>query len=95
MANAFRSLVQDPADALENLREIEAASHLEVTALVNNSHLKNATTPETVEAGIAYAEKLATLASLPLVCTTVPNSFGASEAENTYTVQAYVHNPWE
>lgn len=95
VANAFRNLVSDTDDALENLREIEFASHLQVTALVNNSHLKSATTQQTVEQGIEYAQELAAKTALPLVCTTVPSGVDSSEAEDAYTVQAYVHNPWE
>jgi len=95
VANRFRNLVQDPADALENLREIEFASHLRATAIVNNSHLKDATTPSAIEQGVEYAEALAELSGLPLVCTTVPTSVAVSEPHSPYRVQGYVKNPWE
>ncbi len=94
VANRFRNLVQDRADALENLREIEAASHLRVTAIVNNSHLKEATTAETVTAGIEYADGLAGLAGLPLVCTTVPAGVFA-QPPHGYSIAQYVSVPWE
>ena len=95
VANRFRNLVQDPADALENLREIEAASHLKATAIVNNSHLKDATTVETITAGIEYADELSQIMGLPVVCTTVPKSVDVSEAKDEYSIITYVKSPWE
>ena len=95
VANRFRNLVQDPADALENLREIEFASHLKATAVVNNSHLKDSTLPETIEQGIAYAEEFAQLSGLSLVCTTVPQNLAVINNAELYPVQSFVKNPWE
>ena len=95
VANRFRNLVQDPADALENLREIEAASHLRSTAIVNNSHLKKATTVETLREGAEYAHALAQLAGLPMACTTVPPNVDGFATSELYPVQSFVKNPWE
>ncbi len=95
VANRFRNLVQDPADALENLREIEFASHLQATAVVNNSHLKDSTSPETIEQGIAYAEEFAQLSGLSLVCTTIPPKLTLNGKGELYSVQSFVKNPWE
>lgn len=44
VVNAFRNLTQTSADAVAVLREIEAKSHLEATAVVGNSHLQGETT---------------------------------------------------
>ncbi len=95
VANRFRNLVQDFDDAVENLREIEAASRLRVTALVNNSHLKAATTAAAVEQGIEYAEELCTLANIPLVCTTVPKNIAATADDTLYPIECFIKNPWE
>ncbi|WP_350453729.1 ParA family protein [Slackia heliotrinireducens] len=93
--NKFRNLVQDPADAVENLREVEAAARLKATALVNNSHLKASTTAETIAEGIAYAQEVANQAMLPLVCTTASPNVDISAVENRYSVKMYVRTPWE
>ena len=95
VANRFRNLVQDFDDAVENLREIEAASRLAVTAMVNNSHLKSATTPATVEQGMEYAEELCTLTNTPLVCTTVPVNISEMAGETLYPIRCFIKNPWE
>ena len=94
VANRFRNLVADPQDAQVNLAEIEAASHLKATALVNNSHLKGETTTDTLNAGIDYVKELAALTSLPIACTTAPAPL-ASSLPNAYPVSALVKNPWE
>lgn len=95
VANRFRNLVQDPADALENLREIEAASHLMATAIVGNSHLKDATTPAAIELGAEYAAKLAAMAALPVVCVTVPPNVSDVVVDKGYPVECFVKSPWE
>lgn len=95
VANRFRNLVQDPADALENLREIEAASRLKATAIVNNSHLKDDTTETTVESGVEYTNELARISGLPLVCTTVSEGLLTHCPDNAYEVVRHVKTVWE
>jgi len=95
VANRFRNLVADTNDALQNLREIEQASHLSATVLVNNSHLKEATNGETIVAGIAYARELSELCGLEVVCTTVPANLNRNNVENAYQIAQHVRNPWE
>lgn len=95
VANRFRNLVAEPTDALVNLREIEAASHLRVTALANNSHLKASTDEDVMRSGLEYATKLAELSGLPIVCTTAPEELASDSIPQAYTVQALVKNPWE
>lgn len=95
VANRFRNLVQDHVDAIENLREIEVASRLHITGLVNNSHLKAATTTQTVEQGIEYAEELSALTNIPLVCTTVPKNMTVNGRDTLYPIECFIKNPWE
>lgn len=69
VANAHRALTPTPEDALEVLREIEAACKLPVTAIANNSHLGEFTDAQTVLASEAYVQRLCELSGLPLVMT--------------------------
>ena len=69
VANAHRALTPTPEDALEVLREIEAACKLPVTAIANNSHLGEFTDAQTVLASQAYVQRLSELSGLPLVMT--------------------------
>ena len=70
VANASRPLTRTPEDALEVMREIEAACGLKFTDLVNNTNLGDLTTPETVLNSQEYMEKLSSLSGLPIFMTT-------------------------
>jgi hypothetical protein len=70
VANASRPLTRTPEDALEVMREIEAACGLHFTDLINNTNLGDLTTAETVLASRSYMEKLIQLSGLPVFATT-------------------------
>ena len=74
VANAYRPLTRTPEDALEVMREIQAACGLEFTHIVNNSNLASETTPETVTATQDYMAKLSELSGLPIWMTTAEKS---------------------
>ncbi len=70
VANFYRPLTPTPEDALEVIREIEAACKIPFTAIVNNSNLGNDTTTEDIEKTDILARKLSEISSLPLIFTT-------------------------
>ena len=83
VANAYRPLTRTPEDALEVMREIEAACGLAFTDIVNNSNLASETTPETVTASEQYMEKLSELSGLPVWLTTAEQHV-AQQLENAF-----------
>ena len=109
--NYMRNLTQEPEEAVRIMREIEFASHLNVTGLVDNTHLKQETTFEVLESSVAFVEDVSNLTNLPLVCKIAPcksdngslNVFGdtipirfANEFKDLlYAVDVVVKNPWE
>ena len=70
VANCYRPLTRTPEDALEVMREIEAACALKFTCIINNSNLGADTTPETVRGSLKYMEELSQLCGLPIWMTT-------------------------
>lgn len=66
VANPCRPLTRTPEEALEVMREIEAAGGLPFTAIVNNANLAHETTPETVLEAIPYMDELSRLSGLPV-----------------------------
>ena len=66
VANCYRPLTRTPEDALEVMREIEAACGLAFTDIVNNSNLGPETTADTVLASLDFVEKLSKLSGLPI-----------------------------
>lgn len=102
--NRHRNLMADPHDAVDNLREIEAATHLQVTGLIDNAHLKDETDLDALMDANAYAQTVSELCDLPLVAKTIPESlvedgkeaFAETKlASLVYPIRLYVKNPWE
>jgi hypothetical protein len=69
--NMFRPLTGTGTNAVDILREIEAASGLPFTAIINNSNLGAETTPEDVLASVGYADEISGLTGLPVRYTSV------------------------
>ena len=69
--NRFRPLTATPEDAVEVMREIEIASGIPFTAVVNNSNLGDETTARDVLESGTYAAEVCARAGLPLKMTTV------------------------
>ncbi|MBO5646842.1 MAG: hypothetical protein J6S59_06960 [Clostridia bacterium] len=67
--NCYRPMTRTAEDVLVMQREIEAASKIPFTAIVNNSNLGVATTAETVLDSVKFAEDCARLTGLPLKMT--------------------------
>ena len=73
IVNRYRALSQSPEEAAALLKEIEAASRLRATGIVNNSHLGAETTLACLEEAQGFAQETARLTGLPLLCSTVPD----------------------
>lgn len=70
VANASRPLTRTPEEALEVMREIEAACGLAFTDIINNTNLASETTPETVLNSVPYVKELSRISGLPVFATT-------------------------
>ena len=66
VANSCRPLTRTPEEALEVMREIEAACGLEFTCIVANTNLGTETTADTVLSSVPYMEKLSQMSGLPI-----------------------------
>ena len=77
VVNAARPLTRMPQDAVEVLREIEAACQLPFTGIVNNTNLGQQTTAETVLDSRAYADEIAALMNIPVRFTCASVSIAA------------------
>ena len=96
--NRYRVLSQTPEEAAALLQEIEAASRLKATALVNNSHLGVETRLDTLLGGLDFARKTAQLTGLPLLYSTAPDFAlrdGETLPEGFKRIQRHVKFMWE
>ena len=74
VANPCRPLTRTPEEALEVMREIEAAGGLPFTAIVNNANLAHETTIHTVLDALPYMRRLSELSGLPIWLTSAEES---------------------
>ena len=72
--NCYRPLTATPADAVEIMREIEAAAGIGFNCIVNNSNLGEETTPETLLSSVSFAEEVSRLTGLPIWISTAEES---------------------
>ena len=95
--NQYRSMIADVSDAVDVMRDIEMASRLKITGIVNNSHLKDLTTSRNILDSVDYAEKTAKAANVPMKFTTCPENLRDSlkEIDFLYPIAIYVRTPWE
>ena len=69
VANFYRPLTTTPEEALEVMREVEAAGGIPFTAIVKNSNIGWETTAEDVLATVSRAAQLSELSGLPILFT--------------------------
>lgn len=74
VVNFYRPLSRNAEEALQIMREIETASKLRFTSIVNNSNLGEMTTAEDVLSTEREIEKLSELSGLPVKFTSVNES---------------------
>ena len=86
VANCYRPLTATPEEAMEVMREIEAACGLRFTDIVNNSNLGNETTPETLLRSQDYIARLSRLSGLPVFATTAVAEVAAQLPQSFYPV---------
>ena len=82
VANSCRPLTRTPEEALEVMREIEAACGLEFTCIAANTNLGAETTAQTVLDSVPYMEKLSQISGLPIFLYTATIEI-AKELEET------------
>ncbi|MGN0680371.1 MAG: cobalamin biosynthesis protein CobQ [Oscillospiraceae bacterium] len=91
--NMYRMLNRSAEETVEMMREIERASGLKCTALVNNSNLGTDTTRLLVEKSESFAKDVERFCGLPIAFTCVMDS--ESGDENHLPVKRLVTLPWE
>lgn len=67
--NYYRFLTHDANSALKLMYEIETASRLKHTAIINNSNLGSETTASDVEASMTFASQVSQYAGIPIAFT--------------------------
>lgn len=92
--NMYRYLTGTPEEAIQFMQEIQYASRMKHTAIVNNSNLAEETTAARIEASLPYAEKVSELSGLPVMYTVLTNGIKA-DVPNPFKAEVYVKKLWE
>lgn len=90
--NKYRPLTKTPEDTVEIMREIEAASGIPFTGILNNSNLGAETTKDDIISSLDYADDVSRLTRLPVIATCVREDLAsdiAAEAENIFPLKIY------
>lgn len=97
VVNKYRIQSSTPEEACELLREIEQASRLKADYIVNNSHLMEFSTVETVADSDEFTAETARLLGLPIAFTSaeknIADQLGADN--DVYPIEIIVKKPWE
>lgn len=93
--NGRRLLTETPEDCAALLAEIENASRLRATGIINNTNLGCETTPQLVRDSAGFAAETARLTGLPLICTAAARPVAAELAgEDIFPLDLYTRTYW-
>lgn len=94
--NQRRYLTATLDETVSLMYEIENASRMKHTAIVNNTNLGKETTLEIIEDSEEFASEISVKTGLPIVFTTFPEEFAElTENPDAYPVKVYVKPIWE
>lgn len=95
VVNRYRYMTRSSDEALELMYEIECASRMKHTGIINNSNLGTETTAGDVTASMRFAEEISAKSGLPLMFTSYRSSLDISGISNAEKVEIYVKPLWE
>ena len=96
--NKYRPLTRDAKSAVEVMREIEDASKMRFTAIVNNSNIGELTKAQDVLSSVSYANEVAQITGLPIKMTSVHFDLEkelAGKIENLFPIKLYIRQTWK
>lgn len=95
--NKYRKETSTPKGAAKILKEIESTSGLNVTAIINNSHLQNTTTADDIVKSGEYADAVSKEVNLPIIMTIASADISdqlKDKFDNIFKSYMYVKPPW-
>ena len=92
--NRCRYLTKEPEEALQLMHEIENASGMKCTGIINNTNLGSETDSDIIRNSVDYADKVCRAAGLPLTAVTAKAEF-LDGIDKAYPIKVYVKKLWE
>ena len=90
----YRPFTETADDVISHIGDIEVASRINVTGLINSSNLGLETTAKDIEASFGYADEISEKTGLPVLATLVRDTINES-VNNSFPVRLFVLPPWE
>lgn len=97
IVNFFRPLTQNAADAVKVMREVETASSMRFTGIINNSNLGQQTAADDILSTDARARQLAEMTGIPLVATCCEETLAPElqgKIENLWPIRLHFRPDW-
>ncbi|MDE5582893.1 MAG: cobalamin biosynthesis protein CobQ [Ruminococcus sp.] len=96
VVNQRRYLTESPEQAISLMYEIESASRMKHTAIVNNTNLGCETTAEIVDSSAEFASEISVRTGLPVEFTAYPQECAElSDNPDIFPVKVYVKPLWD
>ena len=96
VVNRYRLSTSTPKDSVNLMKEIEKASRLQATGIINNSNLGEGTTGKDILDSLLYANEICRETGLPLAATAVVGEKALEvQLPMEYPIQIFVTKPWE
>ena len=94
--NQRRYFTSSPDEAVALMYDIEKASRMKHTAIVNNTNLGCETTLEIIESSRSFAEEASRKTGIPVAFTVYPARCAElSDKNDIFSAEIYVKPPWE
>lgn len=93
--NCYRYLTRTSDEALELMKEIETASRMKHTGIINNSNLGIETTAEDINKSKAFANEISKEANLPIIFHSYNKKIGIESMDGFQGVEVFVKPLWE
>ena len=98
VVNARRPQTRDAAGTIVSMEEIRSKMGLQVTGLVNNTHLCGDTQADDILEGAQLVREVSRLTGIPVVCHAVPRHLAdevGPQAEPVFPMDLVMKKPWE
>jgi len=94
--NQRRFFTSDAEEAVQLMYEIESASRMKHTAIINNTNLGNETAVDIIEGSKDFADKVSEMTGLPVMYTVYPKNIAVpSDHKDVFAAEMYVKPIWE
>lgn len=96
--NANRPATDTPEKAIAYIRDIEYSSGLQISGLVNNTHLCKQTEFCDIILGAKLITEISVFTNIPILCHVVPEELAEQAIKSVHPVfpiKLYMKKPWE